>query len=106
MTPRAFATILVRVLGVWLSIEALFRFGDLVTWVSSIPRAEDTAGWTNYPPIAGQSDLYLHDTYYVISHPAVSFIPPALKLILGVAFIFAAHRIARLLCSGVDQTGR
>lgn len=105
MTPRALATVLVRVLGVWLSIEALFRLGELLVWASSTRRVSDGTGWTSYPPIdvtVGASELYLHDTYYVISHAALSFVPSLLKLGLGILFIWGAHRIARLICSGVD----
>lgn len=106
MTPRAFAAVLVRLLGVWLSIEALFRLGELLVWASSTRQGPGTTGWTSYPPIettVGASEIYLHDTYYVISHAAVSFVPPVLKLFLGVVFVFAARRIARLVCSGVEQ---
>jgi heme/copper-type cytochrome/quinol oxidase subunit 1 len=106
MTPRAFATILVRILGVWLSIEALSRLGELVVWASNVRRGPDATGWTSYPPIettVGTSELYLHDTYYVISHATVSFVPAALKLLLGVVSIVAARRVARLVCSGIDQ---
>ena len=106
MTPRAFASVLVRVLGIWLSIDALFRLGELLVWAASTRQAAGTTGWTSYPPLetaVSTSELYLHDTYYVISQAAVSFVPPVIKLVLGIVFVLAAHRIARLVCSGVEQ---
>src|SRR5687768_10139792 len=105
MTPRAFATVLVRVLGLWLAVDALCRIGELAIWASSARQVPGSSGWTSYPPIettVGTSELYLHDTYYFISATAFAFLSPALKFLVGLLFFCFARRTARLLCSGVE----
>src|SRR6266446_4252441 len=51
MTPRAFATVLSRVLGLWLAIEAAFRISEMVLWAWSLHGGPASSGWTSYPPL-------------------------------------------------------
>ena len=107
MTPKAFATILSRVLGLWFVVDAVFRLSDILFWRWSMRGVEQAAGWTSYPSLAdvtSASETYLHDTYYVISNWSASLVSPGIKLLLGLVLLFAAHRVARLLCAGVEPT--
>ena len=103
MTPRAFATILCRFLGLWLIFDAAFRIADLLMRTSNM-RAP-YSGWTSYPPSAPSTaiEFYFHDTYYVIGHFSVPDLFPSLKLLLGLILLLAARRIARCLCSGAEE---
>jgi heme/copper-type cytochrome/quinol oxidase subunit 1 len=107
MAPKAFATILLRVLGLWLAVDALSQFSEFLFAAWRVRRSLQSSGWTSYPPlgdITSTSESSLHDTYYVIAHSSVSLVSPSFKLLLGLILLFAAHRVARLLCAGVEST--
>jgi heme/copper-type cytochrome/quinol oxidase subunit 1 len=106
MTAKSLSTVLLRVLGLWLILDAFFRISELLVsgWMGR--GASASAGWTSYPPLASPvstSDLYLNDTYYVISHLSPTFVSPGLKLLVGLLLFFAARRFARILSSGLEE---
>ena len=89
MNLHSFAAVLLRVLGVWLTLEGTFHLAEL-----SLREA------------SGMAELYLHDRYYVVSHAAASFLLPELKLLLGIVLTFAAHFFARWICLGIKPLER
>jgi hypothetical protein len=107
MTPKAFASILLRVLGLWFAFDALFRIVEILVSIWPMRGGPAATGWTTYPPLeTTASELYLHDTYYVISNGYAWFVAPGLKLLIGLVLLLGARWFARLLCAGVDEVNR
>jgi ABC-type Fe3+-siderophore transport system permease subunit len=50
------------------------------------------------------SDLYLHDTCYVVSHVHFNLIPSGASIVVGVLLLLLSRRFARLLGRGLDDT--
>lgn len=106
MTSRTFAVILVRMLGLWLVLHASFTIAELLSSAWMMRSGSAGAGWTSYPPldlVTSASELYVNDTYYVITHASLIFLAPALKITFGVLLIVTARRVARLICSGLEE---
>ena len=109
VAAQGVAVVLCRLLGLWFVCEGVFRAFDHFVWEWSM-RAKGAGagtGWTAYPPmqetLTSTSELYLHDTYYVITHASLSLVSPALKVAIGLILLFAAGRVARFLASGVER---
>ena len=94
--------VLLRVLGLWLALEAFFRMVEVAILLWPMRNLTSTTGganWTSYPSLPS-ADLYLHDTYYVVGGSVGMLLVPALKMVVGLLLIVAAPRIARVICRG------
>jgi heme/copper-type cytochrome/quinol oxidase subunit 1 len=94
MKPRDIATIGVRLVAV-----ASIAFGIVLALSGAVMHGLlqlPLAGYSN-------SDLHLHDTYYVVSHVSYDlFVPSGAGILVGVLLLVLSHRLARLLVRGLD----
>src|ERR1700749_3772358 len=105
MTPKAFATIMVRILGVWLLLEAFFGLVSVwllycdITGSAGVHRRYYDGG----QQIAdGGLHFLLHTTYYTASQFAPSLVSIGIRVVFGVVLVLASKPMARFFSRGVE----
>ena len=53
--------------------------------------------------LLGGENMYLHDTYYVVSHSNPALIPTALRLVGGLVLWFGSKPMGRFLTRDLDH---
>lgn len=102
MTPRAAAAVGLRVIGVWLLLEAAFgAFSVHRAMMSGMPGVHRRF-YDGMTVAASTADLYLHDAYYVVSHFAPGVVDVGLRLAAGLLLLFASKPLARLVSRKLD----
>ena len=101
MTPRTLATVLLRILAIWIILESVLSALDLFIGSWNSTRG---SGWTSYP-MAPQMDasIYLHDSYYVVAGNIYSMIPLGARCIIGALLLWRSGPLARLLTRDVQS---
>ncbi len=106
MSSRAFAVIVLRLIGVWFLFEALFGLvrvlffhQELMAGMAGVHRRWYSGSSQS---LAFTPDLSLQDAYYVVSHFAPGLVDASLRLIAGGVLMFCSRPLARLLARNVD----
>jgi heme/copper-type cytochrome/quinol oxidase subunit 1 len=86
---QSLTTVLLRILGLTIvCFSAPPAFTNLLNaYFSSLPLGMN------------ETDMHLHDTYYVVYHFHFSVV----SVILGVLIIFLSGPLARLICKGIRE---
>jgi len=103
MSPKAAAAIGLRIIGVWLLLEAIF---GLMSVFLIQPEFLGLLGmhrrWYDGNTTITAPNFYLHDTYYVVSHFGWSFAGIVIHFAIGLVLLFASKPIGRLLARKLD----
>jgi hypothetical protein len=107
MTPKAFAIIGLRILGLWLLLEACFAFIGLLFVQSGFMFGMLGVHRRIYDGGAqiatGGLDLYFHDLYYLMTHFSFAFVDVALRFVSGLVLMIASKPIAGVLSRKIDN---
>lgn len=106
MTPRAFAAVGLRLIGVWFLLEAAFGSFSMFLMhrelMAGMPGVHRRYYGSEQEVAMPKPDFYLHDSYYVVSRFAPGFTGIGLRLAAGVILLFASRPLARLISRKLD----
>src|ERR1700679_2711771 len=105
MTPKTLAAIGLRIIGLWLVVEAVIGVLSLFLINSDLVAGMPGVHRRLYVPdvTSSFSELYLHDSYYVILHLASSVAVPGFRFIAGLVLIFASKPVGRIVSHKLDS---
>ncbi len=106
MIPKSLSAIVLRLLGVWFLFDAFFSLLQLFLFQQELAGLAGVhRRWYESPPpvVTSGPDVYLHDTYYVLSHYSPGTVLMGLKLFLGILLLLWSKPLGRLLARGLDH---
>src|ERR1700677_3938346 len=107
MTPRTVATIGLRILAIWVLLEALFGFVSIIflhrEMMAGFPGIHRRYYDGGQHIADGGLYFYLHDTYYIASQFAPFLVGVGLRLAAGLILLLASKGIARIVSRRLES---
>lgn len=101
MTPRTLATVLLRILAIWIILESVLSALDVFIGAWNVTRG---SGWSSYPMTSNiDATMVLNDSYYVVAGNFYSVMMLGARCIIGALLLWRSGPLARLLTRDVQS---